>query len=111
MYRGRVRFTRPMLCAIGFMVPFVIGCMTGVLQAMPQADFVVHNSLFLVAHFHNAIIGAVLSGAFPDTRTGFRTHSVSCWMSAWARLHSRVGSSPSISLSLSCRCTSWAWKA
>jgi cytochrome o ubiquinol oxidase subunit 1 len=64
MYRGRVRFTTPMLWAIGFMVTFVIGGMTGVLQAIPPADFVVHNSLFLVAHFHNVIIGAVLFGAF-----------------------------------------------
>ena len=64
MYRGRVRFATPMLWAIGFMVTFVIGGMTGVLQAIPPADFLVHNSMFLVAHFHNVIIGAVLFGAF-----------------------------------------------
>jgi cytochrome o ubiquinol oxidase subunit 1 len=64
MYRGRVRFTSPMLWAIGFMVTFVIGGMTGVLHAIPPADFVLHNSMFLVAHFHNVIIGAVLFGAF-----------------------------------------------
>ena len=64
MYRGRVRFATPMLWAIGFMVTFVIGGMTGVLQAIPPADFVVHNSMFLVAHFHNVIIGAVLFGVF-----------------------------------------------
>ena len=64
MYRGRVRFTSPMLWAIGFMVTFVIGGMTGVLLAEPPADFMLHNSLFLVAHFHNVIIGGVLFGAF-----------------------------------------------
>jgi cytochrome o ubiquinol oxidase subunit I len=64
MYRGRVRFETPMLWAIGFMVTFVIGGMTGVLLAVPPADFVLHNSLFLVAHFHNVIIGGVLFGAF-----------------------------------------------
>jgi cytochrome o ubiquinol oxidase subunit I len=64
MYRGRVRFTSPMLWAVGFMVTFVIGGMTGVLLAEPPADFMLHNSLFLVAHFHNVIIGGVLFGAF-----------------------------------------------
>ena len=64
MYRGRVRFSAAMHWAVGFMVTFVIGGMTGVLLAMPPADFVLHNSLFLVAHFHNVIIGGVLFGAF-----------------------------------------------
>ena len=57
-----------MLWAIGFMVTFVIGGMTGVLLAVPPADFVLHNSLFLVAHFHNVIIGGVLFGAFAGLR-------------------------------------------
>jgi cytochrome o ubiquinol oxidase subunit 1 len=64
MYGGRVRFSSPMLWAIGFMVTFVIGGMTGVLLASPVADFVLHNSLFLVAHFHNVIIGGVVFGVF-----------------------------------------------
>src|SRR3984885_1777778 len=64
MYGGRIRFTSAMLWAVGFMVTFVIGGMTGVLLASPAADFVLHNSLFLVAHFHNVIIGGVLFGAF-----------------------------------------------
>src|SRR5471030_2080672 len=64
MYGGKVRFEPPMLWSIGFMVTFVIGGMTGVLMAVPPADFVLHNSLFLVAHFHNVIIGGVLFGAF-----------------------------------------------
>ena len=62
MYRGRIRFEVPMLWTIGFMITFVIGGMTGVLLAVPPADFVLHNSLFLVAHFHNVIIGGVLFG-------------------------------------------------
>ena len=64
MYGGRIRFTTPMMWAVGFMVTFAIGGMTGVLLAVPPADFVLHNSLFLVAHFHNVIIGGVLFGAF-----------------------------------------------
>jgi cytochrome o ubiquinol oxidase subunit I len=63
MYGGRVRFTVPVLWSLGFMVTFVIGGMTGVLMAVPPADFQLHNSLFLVAHFHNVIIGGVLFGA------------------------------------------------
>jgi len=62
MYRGRIRFEVPMLWTMGFMVTFVIGGMTGVLLAVPPADFVLHNSLFLIAHFHNVIIGGVLFG-------------------------------------------------
>jgi len=64
MYRGRIRFEPPMLWTIGFMVTFVIGGMTGVLLAVPPADFVLHNSLFLIAHFHNVIIGGVVFGMF-----------------------------------------------
>jgi cytochrome o ubiquinol oxidase subunit 1 len=63
MYGGSVRFATPMLWAIGFLVTFVIGGMTGVLLAVPPADFQLHNSLFLVAHFHNVIIGSVLFAA------------------------------------------------
>lgn len=62
MYRGRIRFELPMMWTIGFMITFVIGGMTGVLLAVPPADFVLHNSLFLIAHFHNVIIGGVLFG-------------------------------------------------
>jgi cytochrome o ubiquinol oxidase subunit 1 len=64
LYGGRIRFGTPILWALGFMVTFVIGGMTGVLLAVPPADFVLHNSLFLVAHFHNVVIGGVLFGAF-----------------------------------------------
>ncbi len=64
MYRGRVRFEAPMLWTIGFLITFTIGGMSGVLLAEPPADFVLHNSLFLVAHFHNVIIGGVVFGVF-----------------------------------------------
>ena len=63
LYGGRVQFTVPMHWALGFMVTFVIGGMTGVLMAIPPAYFVLHNSLFLIAHFHNTAIGGVLFGA------------------------------------------------
>jgi len=64
MFRGRIKFDVPMLWTMGFMVTFVIGGMTGVLLAVPPVDFVLHNSLFLIAHFHNVIIGGVLFGLF-----------------------------------------------
>jgi cytochrome o ubiquinol oxidase subunit I len=80
MYGGRVRFATPMLWSLGFVVTFVIGGMTGVLLAVPPADFQLHNSLFLVAHFHNVIIGGVLFAGlagitfwFPKA-FGFRLH-------------------------------------
>ena len=80
MYGGRVRFTTPMMWSIGFMVTFILGGLTGVLVAVPPADFLLHNSLFLVAHFHNVIIGGVLFGAFAGytywfpKAFGFRLH-------------------------------------
>jgi cytochrome o ubiquinol oxidase subunit I len=64
MFRGSVVFKTPMLWLVGFMVTFVIGGLTGVLLAVPPVDFVLHNSAFLVAHFHNVIIGGVVFGAF-----------------------------------------------
>ncbi|WP_030539445.1 cytochrome o ubiquinol oxidase subunit I [Sphingobium sp. DC-2] len=64
MYRGDIRFELPMMWVVAFMITFVIGGMTGVLLAIPPADFVLHNSLFLVTHFHNVIIGGVVFGLF-----------------------------------------------
>jgi cytochrome o ubiquinol oxidase subunit 1 len=64
MYGGRIRYETPMIWSVGFIVTFAIGGLTGVLLAVPPADFVLHNSLFLVAHFHNVIIGAVVFGVF-----------------------------------------------
>lgn len=64
MYRGRITFSQPMLWTIGFIFTFSIGGMTGVLMSLPPVDFQLHNSVFLVAHFHNVIIGGVLFGYF-----------------------------------------------
>jgi cytochrome o ubiquinol oxidase subunit 1 len=80
LYGGTLRFETPLLWAIGFIVTFVIGGATGVLLAIPPADFQLHNSLFLVAHFHNVIIGGVVFGAFAGytywfpKAFGFRLH-------------------------------------
>ncbi len=80
MYGGRIRFDTPMLWALGFITTFTVGGMTGVLLAVPAADFVLHNSLFLVAHFHNVIISGVLFGSFAGytfwfpRAFGFRLH-------------------------------------
>ncbi len=80
MYGGRIRFATPMMWSLGFMVTFIIGGLTGVLVAVPPADFLLHNSMFLIAHFHNVIIGGVLFGAFAcytywfPKAFGFRLH-------------------------------------
>src|SRR5689334_3368845 len=60
MYGGRIRFTTPMLWSLGFMTTFITGGLTGVLLAVPPVDFMVHNSMFLVAHFHHVIVGGVV---------------------------------------------------
>jgi len=92
MYGGRIVYATPMLWSVGFMFTFVIGGLTGVLLAVPPADFVLHNSLFLVAHFHNVIIGGVLFGLFAGysywfpKAFGFRLHeglgraAFWCWL-------------------------------
>ncbi|HWU03477.1 MAG TPA: cytochrome o ubiquinol oxidase subunit I [Novosphingobium sp.] len=64
MYKGRIRYDLPMMWTVAFMLTFVIGGMTGVMMAVPPADFVLHNSVFLIAHFHNVIIGGVVFGVF-----------------------------------------------
>jgi cytochrome o ubiquinol oxidase subunit I len=95
MYGGRLVYSQSLLWSIGFMITFVIGGMTGVLLAVPPADFVLHNSLFLVAHFHNVIIGGVLFGAFAGytfwfpKAFGFRLHeglgkaAFWCWITGF----------------------------
>jgi len=92
MFRGRVRFTVPMVYLIGFILLFVLGGMTGILLANPSIDYQVHNTVFLVAHFHNVIIPGVLFGLiagyhlwFPKA-FGFRLNerwgmiSALCWI-------------------------------
>ena len=71
MYRGRIRFETPFIWVMGFIPTFVIGGLTGVLLAVPPADFVLHNSLFLVAHFHNVIIGGVVFGLLAGVQYWF----------------------------------------
>ena len=92
LYGGKIVYATPLLFSIGFMVTFVIGGMTGVLLAVPPVDFQLHNSLFLVAHFHNVIIGGVVFGLFAaynywfPKAFGFRLHdglgraSFWCWL-------------------------------
>ena len=64
MYRGKIRFTTPMYYFMGFVSLFVFGGMAGVLLSLPGADFELHNSLFLVAHFHTMIVSGALFGIF-----------------------------------------------
>lgn len=71
MYRGRIRFHTAMLFTLGFLVTFVIGGMTGVLLAVPPVDFLMHNTTFLVAHFHNMLIPGALFGYFAGLQFWF----------------------------------------
>jgi len=64
MYQGRIVLATPMLWVAAFFTTFAIGGMTGVMMAVPPVDFQVHNTLFLVAHFHNVLIGGALFGYF-----------------------------------------------
>jgi len=92
MYRGRIKFSTPMLWFLGFVGTFAIGGMTGVMLAQPPADFQLHNSLFLVAHFHTMVIGGVIWGIFAGISywfpkmTGFRLnerigrYAFWCWL-------------------------------
>jgi len=84
MYKGRIRFATPMLWFLGFIGIFTIGGMAGVILAVPPADFQLHNSLFLVAHFHSNVIGGVLFGIFDG---------ISYWFPKFAgfRLNERIG--------------------
>lgn len=63
-YRGRIHFESPMLWFFAFVLNFTIAGMTGILLSAPPVDFQVHNSLFLIAHFHGMAIGGVLFGVF-----------------------------------------------
>jgi len=95
MYRGRIRFKTPMLWFLAFVFIFTLGGMTGVLMAVPPIDFQVHNSLFLVAHFHTMIVGGVLFGYFAGLTYwfpkifGFKLnerlgrYAVYCWFSGF----------------------------
>ncbi|CAO1667027.1 cbb3-type cytochrome c oxidase subunit I [Salinicola sp. NYA28a] len=71
MYRGRVRLSAPMIYAVGFIMLFVIGGLTGIILATPSVDYQVHNSLFLIAHFHNMLIPGTLFGMLAATNFWF----------------------------------------
>lgn len=89
MFRGRITFASPMVWFMGFIYTFTIGGLTGVLLAVPGIDFQVHNSLFLVAHFHNMIIGGVVFGYFAGLAywfpkvTGFKLNEFIGKAAAW----------------------------
>jgi cytochrome o ubiquinol oxidase subunit 1 len=95
MFRGEVRFTPSMLLSIAFMMTFTLGGFTGIILATPPLDYMVHNTLFLVAHFHNMLIGGLLYGLiagymywFPKA-FGFRLNerwgfiAVACWVAGF----------------------------
>lgn len=89
MYRGRIRMSSSMLWFMAFVMTFTIGGVTGVLMSIPAIDFQVHNTLFLVAHFHNVIIGGVVFGYFAGITYwfpkifGFRLHEGLGKAAAW----------------------------
>jgi cytochrome o ubiquinol oxidase subunit 1 len=95
MYRGRIKFASPMIWFMGFVFLFTVGGMTGVMLAVPAIDYQVHNSLFLVAHFHNMIISGVVFGFFAGITYwfpkifGFTLHeglgkaAASCWIAGF----------------------------
>jgi cytochrome o ubiquinol oxidase subunit 1 len=64
MYRGKISLKSPMYWFLGFVSTFTFGGIAGVLLASPSADYMLHNSLFLVAHFHTMIVGGALFGIF-----------------------------------------------
>ena len=80
MYRGRIKFASPMYWFLGFVFLFSLGGMAGVMLAVPGIDYQVHNSLFLVAHFHTMIVSGVLFGYFAGITTGSRSFSASSLM-------------------------------
>lgn len=89
MFRGRIHFASPMLWFMAFVLTFTIGGVTGVLMSIPAIDFQVHNTLFLVAHFHNVIIGGVVFGYFAGLSYwfpkifGFTLHERLGKLAAW----------------------------
>lgn len=94
-FQGRVHFTSPMLWFFAFVLNFTIAGMTGMLLASPPVDYQVHNSLFLIAHFHGMVIGGFLFGFFSAFTywfpkfTGFfldeklNRYAFWCWMSGF----------------------------
>ena len=96
MFRGEVRFTVPMLYALAFMMTFVLGGFTGILLAFPPLDYLAHNTLFLVAHFHNMLIPACSTACSPAITIGFPRRSASGSTRNGAASPSAAGLSASI---------------
>ena len=81
-FRGRVHFHSPMLWFFAFVLNFTVGGMTGILLSSPPVDFQVHNSLFLIAHFHGMVIGGCCLGSFLVLPIGFPNLPDMCWMNS-----------------------------
>ncbi|WP_157594177.1 cytochrome c oxidase subunit I [Streptosporangium amethystogenes] len=64
MWRGHISMESPMMFAVGFLVTFLLGGLTGVILASPPLDFHVHDSYFVVAHFHYVVFGTVVFAMF-----------------------------------------------
>jgi cytochrome o ubiquinol oxidase subunit 1 len=71
MYKGKIVLASPMYWFIGFLTIFMLGGISGIFMASPPADFQVHNSLFLIAHFHSMIVGVAIFGIFSGTTFWF----------------------------------------
>ena len=92
MIKGKIQLKTPMYWFLGFIATFGFGGITGVMMGVPGIDFQVHNSLFLVAHFHNMVVGGALFGIFGGIAywfpkiAGFRLHeglgkaAFWCWL-------------------------------
>lgn len=94
MYKGRIEFKAPMVWFLAFVVTFTLGGVSGVMMAVPALDFQVHNTMFLVAHFHNVIIGGVVFGFFAGITHwfpkifGFKLHD---GLGRWSAIFWQVG--------------------
>ena len=73
MWRGSISFDTPMLFAVGFLIVFLFGGVTGIFLASPPLDFAIHDTYFVVAHFHEVLFGRPSSEASPASTTGTRS--------------------------------------
>jgi cytochrome c oxidase subunit 1 len=64
MWRGKLSFETPMLYAVGFLIVFLYGGVTGIILASPPLDFALHDTYFVVAHFHEVLFGSAVFGGF-----------------------------------------------
>ncbi|MDM4784564.1 cbb3-type cytochrome c oxidase subunit I [Micromonospora sp. b486] len=85
LWRGQITFETPMLFSIGFLVTFLFGGLTGVLLASPPLDFHLHDSYFVVAHFHYVLFGTIVFAVFAASTSGSRRCSAGCSTSGSAR--------------------------